>query len=69
MPALNDSATTLAELKTRVLAFVRERDWEQFHDPRNLALALMLEAAELKKLLDPAALTEGGVRAGGGTGG
>ena len=47
MPALNDSATTLAELKTRVLAFVRERDWEQFHAPKNLSMALAAEAGEL----------------------
>ncbi len=27
--------------------FVQERDWEQFHSPRNLALSVMIEAAEL----------------------
>lgn len=47
MPALNDSATTLAELKTHVLAFVRERDWEQFHSPKNLSMALAAESGEL----------------------
>ena len=47
MPALTDSATTLAELKRRVLAFARERDWEQFHAPKNLSMALAAEAAEL----------------------
>jgi len=47
MPALTDSATSLAELKSRVLAFVRERDWEQFHAPKNLSMALSAEAAEL----------------------
>jgi dCTP diphosphatase len=47
MAALNDSATTLAELKKRVLAFVRERDWEQFHSPKNLSMALATEAGEL----------------------
>ncbi len=47
MPALNDSATTLAELKTRVLAFVSERDWEQFHSPKNLSMALAAESGEL----------------------
>jgi len=44
---LTDAATTLAELKQRVLAFVRERDWEQFHSPKNLSMALAAEAAEL----------------------
>jgi dCTP diphosphatase len=47
MPVLTDSATSLAELKSRVLAFVRERDWEQFHAPKNLSMALSAEAAEL----------------------
>ena len=42
-----DSTTTVAELKTRVLAFVRERDWEQFHSPKNLSMALAAEAGEL----------------------
>jgi dCTP diphosphatase len=47
MPALSDSTTTLAQLKERVLAFARERDWEQFHAPKNLSMALAAEAAEL----------------------
>ena len=42
-----DATTTLAELKTRVLAFARERDWEQFHAPKNLSMALAAEAGEL----------------------
>jgi NTP pyrophosphatase (non-canonical NTP hydrolase) len=44
---LNDSSTSVAELKARILAFVRERDWEQFHAPKNLSMALAAEAAEL----------------------
>jgi dCTP diphosphatase len=42
-----DSLTRLAELKSRVLDFARERDWEQFHSPKNLSMALAAEAAEL----------------------
>ena len=42
-----ESSTTLAEIKTRVLAFARERDWEQFHAPKNLSMALAAEAGEL----------------------
>jgi NTP pyrophosphatase (non-canonical NTP hydrolase) len=30
-----------------VLAFARERDWEQFHAPKNLSMALAAEAAEI----------------------
>jgi NTP pyrophosphatase (non-canonical NTP hydrolase) len=47
MAALADSRTTVAELRTRVLAFVRERDWEQFHTPKNLSMALAAESGEL----------------------
>jgi dCTP diphosphatase len=42
-----DAEVNLAELKERVLAFARERDWEQFHSPKNLSMALAAEAAEL----------------------
>jgi dCTP diphosphatase len=47
MPALSDSSTTVNELKSRVLDFARERDWEQFHAPKNLSMALAAEAGEL----------------------
>ncbi len=42
-----DRATTIQELKDTVQAFVRERDWERFHSPKNLSMALAAEAAEL----------------------
>jgi NTP pyrophosphatase (non-canonical NTP hydrolase) len=38
---------SLDELKERLREFARERDWEQFHSPKNLAMALIVEAAEL----------------------
>ena len=47
MASLNDSSTTVSELRDRVMAFVREREWEQFHAPKNLSMALAAEAAEL----------------------
>ncbi len=47
MKPMNDDATTLKEIRTRVLAFARERDWEQFHAPKNLSMALAAEAGEL----------------------
>lgn len=45
--ARSDRETTLADLKTAVMAFVEERDWERFHSPKNLSMALAAEAAEL----------------------
>ncbi|MDT8342111.1 MAG: MazG-like family protein [Longimicrobiales bacterium] len=40
---------TLTTLTSEVLAFRDERDWAQFHTPRNLAAALAIEAAELQE--------------------
>jgi NTP pyrophosphatase (non-canonical NTP hydrolase) len=47
MKPMNDVDTTVAELRKRVLAFVHERDWEQFHSPKNLSMALAAESGEL----------------------
>jgi NTP pyrophosphatase (non-canonical NTP hydrolase) len=44
---MNDTDTRLQEIKDRVLAFAKERDWEQFHSPKNLSMAISAEAAEL----------------------
>ena len=41
------STTPLDDLKLRVRRFAAERDWEQFHTPKNLAMALVAEAGEL----------------------
>lgn len=35
------------DLKQRLLEFAGDRNWEQFHSPKNLSMALMVEAAEL----------------------
>lgn len=44
---MTDPTTTLAELRERIAAFVAARDWGQFHAPKNLAMAVACEAAEL----------------------
>lgn len=38
---------SLDELSLRLVRFARERDWEQFHSPKNLAMALAGEVGEL----------------------
>ncbi|KAF0813084.1 hypothetical protein IGB42_02484 [Andreprevotia sp. IGB-42] len=40
----------IASLQQRLRAFSAERDWDQFHSPKNLACALSVEAAELLEL-------------------
>ena len=41
---MNDS---LIDIRLRLAAFAQERDWDQFHTPKNLAMALSVEVAEL----------------------
>ena len=43
----NDSHSTIDDLKRIVAGFVSERGWEQFHNPKNLATSILIEAAEL----------------------
>ncbi|MCI4371729.1 MAG: nucleotide pyrophosphohydrolase [Thermoplasmata archaeon] len=45
-----DALTTIDALRDRIRRFVHERDWEQFHSPKDLALAISVEAAELLEL-------------------
>lgn len=41
---------TLDDLKVRLRHFAAERDWERFHTPKNLAMALSVEASELVEI-------------------
>ena len=45
------SGRTLADLSKLVLEFREERDWKQFHNPKDMALSLSLEAAEVLELM------------------
>lgn len=44
---LSDDDCPVAVLKNEVKRFVAERDWEQFHSPKNLSMSIAIEAAEL----------------------
>lgn len=46
----SDDQTPLQYLKERIADFTRERDWDQFHSPKNLSMALAVEAAEVMEL-------------------
>jgi NTP pyrophosphatase (non-canonical NTP hydrolase) len=48
-PAAAPAGTTsdITALQAKILAFARERDWLQFHDPKNLSMAVAVEAGEL----------------------
>ncbi len=45
MPA--DGVTTLGELRELVARFVGTREWQEFHSPKNLAMSIAIEAAEI----------------------
>jgi dCTP diphosphatase len=40
----------ISELKDRLAKFARNRNWEGFHTPKNLAMAITVEAAELAEI-------------------
>ena len=42
--------TLISSLQENLRKFARERDWEQFHSPKNLAMALTVEAGELQEI-------------------
>jgi len=46
--------TDFQDLTDRLRQFAAERDWEQFHDPKNLAMAVASEAGELELTHFPA---------------
>ena len=41
---------TWKDLQVKLIEFRNERDWAQFHNPKDLALALSIEAAELNEV-------------------
>jgi NTP pyrophosphatase (non-canonical NTP hydrolase) len=45
-----DSGTSVAQLRERVRLFVHARDWERFHSPKDLAMAISIEASELLEI-------------------
>ena len=42
-----DNETTISQLKEKIRSFANAREWEQFHSPKNLAMALSSEVGEL----------------------
>ena len=44
---MSDCNTTLQDIKDLIAQFTAARDWQQFHCPKNVAMALVSEAAEL----------------------
>lgn len=47
---MQDKDTTVDRIKGAIAEFIKERDWEQFHSPKNLSMSITIEAAELMEL-------------------
>ena len=47
MELKNDTSTTIMDFRKKVKKFVDEREWNQYHSPKALAIALNIEASEL----------------------
>ncbi len=58
---MTDGTVTVAQLRERVRRFVAAREWERFHNPKDVAMALSIEASELMErfLWRPAADARG----------
>ncbi len=46
-PNATANATTVAQMQAWVDAFAQDRSWERYHTPKNLAVSIAIEAAEL----------------------
>jgi len=46
----SDQDTTIAVLKKRVKKFVDDRDWAKYHNPKDVAVSITIEAAELVEI-------------------
>ena len=44
---LKDNQTTVQELKDSMKEFVTEREWTEYHNPKNISMSISIEAAEL----------------------
>ncbi len=45
-----DNNTNFQHFKERVQAFIEERDWQRGHNPKNIAMSISIEAAELMEI-------------------
>ena len=47
---MNNEHNTIEQMQQMVAEFVSEREWNQFHTPKNLSIDIAVEAAELMEL-------------------
>ena len=49
---MDDKKTNIQELKEKVKKFSEDRDWDQFHNAKDLAIGIITESSELLSILD-----------------
>ena len=54
-----DHETTLQDLKSAVKKFIVDRNWESFHNPKNVAMSIAIEAAEIMEHFQWISIPEG----------
>lgn len=47
---MSDKNILVQSIKNKIKKFVKERDWEQYHSPKNLSMSIAIEAAELMEI-------------------
>ncbi len=55
---MSDDKTTISQLRSIIDSFVDERDWQQFHSPKNLSMSISIESSELMELFQWLSLEE-----------
>ncbi len=56
---MSDKTTTITDLKAIVAQFVAARDWQSYHNAKNLAMSIAIEAAELQEHFQWVSIEEG----------
>lgn len=46
----SDRTTSILELRNRIQKFIDDRDWSKYHNPKDLAISIAIEASELMEL-------------------
>jgi len=47
---MDDKTTNIADIKARITKFIKERDWTKYHNPKDIAISISIEASELLEL-------------------
>ena len=55
---MSDKNTNIEFLKNKIDHFINEREWKQFHSPKNLSMSISIEASELMEIFQWSSLND-----------